>query len=438
MADFKPLHIVIVGAGLGGLAAAFCFARDGHHVGLYERKPAFEAKGGGIMLRPNATRYLRQWGLEIDFTAIADPSAGTTFFNSHTGDVIMHRPGLTFTIGGNPDWQTVRRETQIVFHEHAKSAGANLHWGVTISDVEEDSDGATATLSTGEKIKADIIFAADGIMSRLRPKIIPDAPQPNVGRTTLHQAEATEQDVLADKEAHDLVTTKDLEVYMSASGGGYVISSFKKSLGRHNAVFGIAEAADADERLWDEHGDIKYVRDYFKDVHPKLKAFLNIVTSCDRWRLAEMPDMPQWVSKGGRLVLLGDSAHAMYPDAAMGFSSIVEDIATLSYLLKEHQNKGIPTLTKIWQEVRIPRVNKLKAWANFNNKLYTKGLTPAKPEIKKQEAAHAEVASNEPESLKPDSNADFRSPAFVMWAYGYDAVGEVKKYMDGVGGQAQF
>lgn len=252
MSGFKPLRIVIVGAGLGGLAAAFCFARDGHSVDLYERYSSFEPRGGGIMLRPNATRFLRQWGLEDDFKRIANPAAGTTFYNAHSGKFTSHIPGSPALMGGNPDSQTVRRETQILFHDKAKAAGAHLHFGVAVADVEEDSTAASIVLESGKRVEADIVLAADGVLSRLRPKIIPGAPGPIVGNTTLHQAQAAEHELLADKDAQDLVKTNDLEVYMVRGGGGYVVSSYKRSFGRHSAVFGIPEAADADERMWDE------------------------------------------------------------------------------------------------------------------------------------------------------------------------------------------
>lgn len=65
-----------------------------------------------------------------------------------------------------------------------------------------------------------------------------------------------------------------------------------------------------------QDGDIEFVRSQFQDSCPSLSAVLQIATTCDRWKIAEMPDLPRWTSKNGRAILLGDSAHAMEPNAA--------------------------------------------------------------------------------------------------------------------------
>lgn len=169
------------------------------------------------------------------------------------------------------------------------------------------------------------------------------------------------------------------------------------------------------------------VQQQFKDYDAAIRSSLGLAQSCDRWRLTEMPDLPEWVSKGGRLVLLGDSAHAMFPSAAQGFSQIVEDVAALSYLLAERASLGVPRLTKVWQEVRIPRVNRIKAWAHANEMLYSKGIGG------RSSSSSGGPASEEKMSLadeQADRDAPFRSGAFVRWAFGYDAVAEVRKHLE--------
>lgn len=63
-------------------------------------------------------------------------------------------------------------------------------------------------------------------------------------------------------------------------------------------------------------GDIVFVRQRFEGICPPLSAVLNLATECDRWKIAQMPNLPRWTSKTGRTILLGDSAHAMEPNAA--------------------------------------------------------------------------------------------------------------------------
>ena len=118
---------------------------------------------------------------------------------------------------------------------------------------------------------------------------------------------------------------------------------------------------DADKYVQD--GDIEYVRKAFADTDTALQAALARRNNCDRWKLAEMPDLPHWTSQHGRIALLGDSAHAMLPNAAHGFSQIVEDIAVLEYLIEKRPLANMPDITHTWQAIRIPRVNKIKAFA---------------------------------------------------------------------------
>ena len=84
-----PLHILIVGAGIAGLATAIGFVRHGHRVTIVERKPSLaEESGSGIILGPNAMRVLEAWGLKADFETVAHVSGRTRMRRFHTGQVV--------------------------------------------------------------------------------------------------------------------------------------------------------------------------------------------------------------------------------------------------------------------------------------------------------------------------------------------------------------
>lgn len=157
-----------------------------------------------------------------------------------------------------------------------------------------------------------------------------------------------------------------------------------------------------------------------------------MANKCDRWKLAEMPDLPRWTSRDGRIALLGDSAHAMLPNAAHGFSQIVEDIAVLEYLVEKHPSGIIADITRTWQSIRIPRVNRIKAFAAWNTRAFL-GEGPTNPLVGKASGA-AKQAPGQMKSLKtlpPDSSAPFHTSAFLKWVQAYDAVGEAEKYVQG-------
>ena len=151
-----------------------------------------------------------------------------------------------------------------------------------------------------------------------------------------------------------------------------------------------------------------------------------------------MPDLPHWTSQHGRIALLGDSAHAMLPNAAHGFSQIVEDIAVLEYLIKRHPVGAVPDITRTWQAIRIPRVNRIKAFAAWNSRAFL-GEGPTNPLVAKASAPEAPAATKQApgqmkslKTLKADASAPFHTSAFLKWAQDYDAVGEAERYVEGL------
>ena len=85
------LQIVIVGAGLAGLATAIGFVRHGHRVTVLERKPkSAEESGSGILLGPNAMRVIEAWGLKDEFERVAHVNGVTNLRRFQTGQVVKN------------------------------------------------------------------------------------------------------------------------------------------------------------------------------------------------------------------------------------------------------------------------------------------------------------------------------------------------------------
>lgn len=86
-----PLSVVIVGAGLAGLATAIGFVRHGHHVNVIERKlESAEESGSGILLGPNAMRVIEAWGLKQEFEKVAHINGTTNLRRFDTGQVVKN------------------------------------------------------------------------------------------------------------------------------------------------------------------------------------------------------------------------------------------------------------------------------------------------------------------------------------------------------------
>jgi salicylate hydroxylase len=91
---FYPLHIIVVGAGIGGLAAATALSQSGHHVQVLEALHKLSEIGAGIQITPNAMRILDSWGLKSVFDEKSTKNDGFTIRRYSDGKVIgKHRGG---------------------------------------------------------------------------------------------------------------------------------------------------------------------------------------------------------------------------------------------------------------------------------------------------------------------------------------------------------
>ncbi|KAI4153671.1 MAG: hypothetical protein LQ340_002174 [Diploschistes diacapsis] len=382
------MRIIIVGAGLGGLAAAYCFAHKGHEVKLLERRHELSKKGGSISIRPGATRVLISWGLKEQFEAISDNFATTLFRDLYTGEII--NSSIAVEVSDYPDWGTERGVTQEVLYNNVVKAGAEIRINCQVDDVCENASGAVVVLGDGSTIMGDIVLVADGIRSHLRGKILEDASasvDPLASNVTLYGMKLGLEEARSDPDLAKVC--EDTSLNVSFGNGTFVVFRVNEKLQQFGVLFGVKGLTDQ-KGLWDEvssdgnslkalaqmpsqDGNVDHVRKVFSNANPALVAALKLATSCDRWRLAELPDLPRWCSKGGRILLLGDSAHAMYPSAAQGFSQIIEDIGALEYLLS--LPKPIRSLSALWESVRKPRVERIKEYSNANTQMFL-GNTP--------------------------------------------------------------
>ncbi|KAF6828043.1 salicylate hydroxylase [Colletotrichum plurivorum] len=414
------MEIIIIGAGLGGLCAALGLARKGHQVRVLEQRASLAPVGGALNIRPGASKILHEWGLGADLERVSVNTPANVLRDLATGEVATR--SIATGISDFPDWGTTRAALIGMFYQRATEAGAEVLLNAAVTDVGEDDGQAFVTVG-GTRFTADLVIAADGIRSAMRGRILGDTAQsfePIVGDTTLYGVHLSKEDMAPHPELKPLIDQSFLNVFMGNDGILHVTSRFNSTLSSYAALFGVKGKTDQ-QGLWDETGDIEFVRGKFKDVCPEIREVLQLAGSCDRWRLAELPDLPRWTSEGGRIILLGDSAHGMQPSAAQGFSLTVEDIGVLVYLISTDPNPAtaVPMITQDWQSIRKARCERIKAWARHNTSLFTTSSRIARPS---KGPIQTQVRSLK--DVKPDMHAKFGTSAFLKWAEGTDAIEE--------------
>ncbi|KAF3764363.1 FAD/NAD(P)-binding domain-containing protein [Cryphonectria parasitica EP155] len=433
------MKIIIIGAGLAGLTAAYRLAQSDHKVQVLERHKTLTPRGGEMNVRPSATRIILQSWKEGDnipsslakaLSAAATPTPHALLRDATTGRVRMRN--IAVDASDSPDWGITRQDAVHALYEAAIKAGAEVRFGVVVSGTDEGQDKRFE-----KELTADLVLAADGIRSATRRAVLADLgceTEPVISRTTLYGVHVDDAALalragtsrLTDQENIN-VWTKGRSSNSSSGEGGFVVTRHNTKRNSVGLLFGI-DTAETDQRsLWDEQGDIDLVRHSFRGACTELVQALDAATSCDRWRLAELPDLPRWTSKGGRVLLLGDSAHAMHPNAAQGFSLIIEDIAVLDFLLRllggrgaEQDDGVVSQVARWWQEIRRPRVERIKAYARWNTAMFSGGLP-----IPEQDVERRAVKSLR--DVVPNRDASFHSSAFLKWALDYDAIAEVRR-----------
>ncbi|KAE8422221.1 hypothetical protein BDV36DRAFT_291399 [Aspergillus pseudocaelatus] len=392
---------------------------------VFEKRGNLSPKGSGLMIRPGASRILQSWGLGDAIEQVADTCLPFSIRDLKTGkDKIRTLPT---SLTKYPDWGIHRPILQDIFYQHAMKVGAEITFNSVVEDFsDEPNESPSLQFRGGKTIAGDFILIADGIRSRLRAKVLFDISagwlvDPQVNDSVFYGVTVPQKELQSDSDA--VVLLQQVEPCVWAGDERFVVGRKPRKSEFWSGLFGLKHD-DGQASMWNEDGDIVFVRKRFEGICPSLSAVLKLATKCDRWKIAQMPNLPRWTSRTGRTILLGDSAHAMEPNAAQGLSQIIEDIRVLQILLLSLPGLDVSVISRFWEDIRKPRVERIKSYAAWNTRRFLGH--------KDRAASHQKYADADWESIKdiePDSAADFTSPAFFKWAHDYDAVEQTRKYL---------
>ncbi|MBF9035614.1 NAD(P)-binding protein [Rhodobacterales bacterium HKCCE2091] len=304
--------VTILGAGIGGLAAAVALARRGAEVTVLERAPEVAEVGAGLQVTPNGFRVLDALGLGAGAAAAGLAARAVRLRDGATGRDVAVLP-----LHGR--YELMHRADLIgLLQTAARSEGVRIETGVEVTDVSPVEAGVTLRLADGTTRDAAVLVGADGIRSVTRAAVAPGLEPRYTGQVAWR---AIVPGSGLDPEA---------QVFL---GPGRHLVRYPLRGGSVTNLVGVVERDEWTEEGWNHPDDPAAFAAAFAGFAPDVRATLDRLEEVRLWGLFRHPVAPRW--HRGRAVLLGDAAHPTLPFLAQGANMALEDAWVLAACLAD-------------------------------------------------------------------------------------------------------
>ena len=342
------MRVVVAGAGIGGLTTALSLHAVG--VGAVVIDPAVSLRplGVGINLMPHAVRELTELGLGDELAETGIPTTEHVHFDRHGNRIWGFASGLN--IGYHwPQYSIHRGELQMILLDavRARLGPDAVRTGTAFASFADSPSGVEVRVrdrltGNGSVLRADVLVGADGLYSGVRAQLHPDEPPPRWGGIMMWRGMTEGAPFLTGRTVAVAGTNAELKFV------AYPIS--RRAEARGDALLNwVAEvmlpadqvsAGEADTADWNRRGRAADVLPWFagwKFGWLDVPALITGAPQILEYPMVDRDPLPFWgqgVPWGhGRVTLLGDAAHPMYPIGANGGSQAVIDARVLAYCL---------------------------------------------------------------------------------------------------------
>jgi salicylate hydroxylase len=370
----EPLHIVIAGAGIGGVTAALSLAKIGARVTILERAAALEEVGAGLQLSPNATHILENlgvldrlapWSMAPEALRIRRGRDGADLIRMPLGPLADARWGAPHLVAHRADLQRVLVEA---------CAGSRLITLKTDAEVlgfASVTDGPRVGVQVGildagahARVDGDVLIAADGLRSTLRERLgfgVSDSPVYSgrtAWRTLIPAAQAPASALWV--ETNLWLGARAHLVHYPLRAGDLV-----------NVVAVVEDPWRGEDStdIWRDpkDADPKYLKRLFGGWTREARDLLDAAPQWRRWPLFERRFAPRWSLDN--VVMMGDAAHPILPFLAQGAALAIEDADALGRAFKAH-GRDVSAAIKAYENERIPRASDIALASRRQAKIY--------------------------------------------------------------------
>ena len=348
------LKIAVIGAGIGGLTAALSLRRAGFQVEVYEQAPVLTHIGGGINMGPNAVRVLIRLGLGEGLLREGFCPRDTHQRRWDDGRTLQRAPL-------NPQCEELYGAPHVTIHRADLLAVISsafpverLHLGYRLTGFADRGDHVEAWFDNGERIATDILVGADGIHSAVRANLFGDE-SPKFARCVAYRGLVPVERIA------------DLELELGSQswvGPGAHLVHYFVSRGHLLNFVGWTEHDEWNREDWTDRATVERALAAFEGWHPQVRRIIGAADECFIWALFDRDPLPRWSL--GRVTLLGDSCHPMYPFMGQGAAQAIEDGACLAACLRAAGDADPAAVLRDYERLRLPRVMLLQAMSRAN------------------------------------------------------------------------
>ena len=348
------LDIAIVGGGIGGLFAANALLAQGLRVAVYEQAPEIGEIGAGVFLTPNSVRHLQRIGLGPAVEKWGARVGADSRYFRHDGAPIAPVQ-VTDSSGWNATFG-MHRADLVEMLAGALPEGC-VHTGHRCSGFEQNETKARLSFANGASIEADIVIAADGIHSELRPCVFASS-QPVFSGSVAYRGLVS----------RDRVPDWPADRWQMWLGKGRHFLAFPVRAGKLINYVGFVPTDEEMKESWSAPGDPEVLRQAFAGWDPRIHQLLREVQITFRWALYDREPLPVWTKQ--RLSLLGDAAHPMLPHLGQGANQSIEDGMALATILAQADKTTAPMALLAYEKLRRERVAEVQRGARANGLRY--------------------------------------------------------------------
>lgn len=326
------MTVLIAGGGIGGLATALALDHIGVPCQIFEAAPDIRALGVGINIQPHAVKELDALGLLPALDKAGLRTAEVGYFSRH-GHTIWSEPRGIAAGYRWPQFSIHRGHLQMLLLNAVRDrmGGSVLTTGCALEGWKTESKGITARFSDGSRATGTILIAADGIHSTARSTMFPDEGPPLWNGTLMWRGTTWAPSFLTGR-SMAMIGAKSRKFVC------YPIGTRRDEV-LVNWIADLSFPTDHDwqRESWNRPGRAGALLPSFGDWRfdwLDVASLINHAEAIWEWPMVDRDPLPHWTD--GRMTLLGDAAHPMYPIGSNGASQAILDAVTLAREIAGH------------------------------------------------------------------------------------------------------